>query len=113
MPTVETDKKDEPHKFRVKGGNWYVDIEMNVEDWDSLDGVLMEAATRGVESYLGGEYVIEDKDRGVTGFGILVTVEHLDTETEWAVPADDVLYNASKHELGKKVTKRINKRKGQ
>lgn len=111
MPTQEQFK--EKHNFKILGANWFVDLTIDPDEFDEPDVLVMEVATRGVEAYFRHEHTVEDRSKGVTGFGVVIMVEHLESGLEWAIPADTILYNASQHEIAKKVTKRIRKRKGQ
>lgn len=112
MPTLKKEN-NEKHNFKILGANWFVDLEMDPDEFDEADVLVMEAATRGVEAYFRHEHTVEDRSKGVTGFGVVIMVEHLESGLEWAIPADTILYNASQHEIAKKVSNRIRKRKGQ
>ena len=105
MP-IPNQLKEKPN-FKVLGANWFVDLDMDPDEFDDKEFLLMEVATRGVEAYLRGEHTVEDRSKGTSGFGIVIVVEH--SEHEWAVPADMVLFNAGQHVIGQKIAKRIKK----
>jgi Fe-S cluster biosynthesis and repair protein YggX len=46
MESIKLNKKE---LFHVEGTNWKVGIELTTADFDSLDVMFIEAATRGVE----------------------------------------------------------------
>lgn len=46
MESIKLNKKE---TFHVEGTNWRVGIELTTADFDDLDSMLIESATRGVE----------------------------------------------------------------
>ena len=108
METVEENKK---YDFKVFGANWNTEVSIGTKDFEDEDSLIMEVATRGVEQYLNHDFTLEDESNGSSGFGTIILVEYPKSSKQWALPSDRVLFNASKHDLGKKMEKRINRKK--
>jgi hypothetical protein len=106
LDITETDFDLTP--FRVKGNNWVTDVRVDVTLYDSVDAILMEAATLGVEKFIEGDFVRINSEKPV-GYGAVILVAN--EEINSAVRTDVVLANAAQHEDAKEIKKLINKRK--
>lgn len=111
MPATIDSLVDTPFMegFVVMGNNWKKEVGIPPEDLD-LTQILMEAATRGVESFLRGEYEMENTEKPV-GFGATIVVRHKKSGKSWSLPAPDVLANAGAYKDAKEVQDIINKSK--
>ena len=108
---METTEKTKDYNFKVCGANWNTQVTIDPDGFEDPDALIMEVATRGVEQYLAHDFILEDESQGSSGFGTIILVEYPETSKQWALSSDKVLYNASKHDLGKKMEKRIKRKR--
>jgi len=94
--------------FKVRGNNWIAEVTVNVELYDSVEDIVLEAATLGVERFMNNDFIQIDFDKPV-GYGAVILVSNEDIRT--AVRSDLILANAAKHKDAAKIKKLIDKRK--
>jgi hypothetical protein len=108
MIALDQEKDFELTPFTVRGNNWTTTVRVDVENYSSIEDIVLEAATLGVEKFMDNDFIQIDFDKPV-GYGAVILISNKEINT--AVRSDVILANAARHKDAEELKKLIDKRK--